>query len=137
MGRNGKIIFSLKPVLSYFGGCFVFVFVFKERTTVLRFEHYHKRKKNWSDRLRGMKTDVFPLHPVCSRVLHEPEASPLYTLIEEPSLCFPRLVLVVKNPPANAGDAGSIAGSGRSPGEGNGNWPQYSCLENPVDGEAR
>ena len=135
MGRNGKIIFSLKPVLSYFGGCFVFVFVFffKERTTVLRFEHYHKRKKNWSDRLRGMKTDVFPLHPVCSRVLHEPEASPLYTLIEEPSLCFPRLVLVVKNPPANAGDAGSIAGSGRSPGEGNGNWPQYSCLENAMD----
>ena len=75
-----------------------------------------------------MKTDVFPLHPV-----HEPEASPLYTLIEEPSLCFPRLVLVVKNPPASAGDAGSIARSGRSPGEGNGNWPQYSCLENPMD----
>ena len=35
---------------------------------------------------------------------------------------------VVKNPPANAGDAGSTPGSGRSPGEGNGNPLQYSCL---------
>ena len=32
----------------------------------------------------------------------------------------------------NAGDLGSIPGSGRSPGEGNGNWLQYSCLENPM-----
>ena len=40
---------------------------------------------------------------------------------------------VVKNLPANAGDAGSIPRSGRSPGEGNGNPLQYSCLENPVD----
>ena len=34
----------------------------------------------------------------------------------------------------NAGDPGSIPGSGRSPGEGNGNPFQYSCLENPIDG---
>ena len=40
---------------------------------------------------------------------------------------------VVKNPPANAGDAGSIPGSGRSPGGGNGNPLQYSCLENSMD----
>ena len=43
---------------------------------------------------------------------------------------------VVKNPPANAGDArdvGSIPGSGRSPGVGNGNPLQYSCLENSMD----
>ena len=40
---------------------------------------------------------------------------------------------VVKNLPANAGDTGSIAGSGRSPGEGNGNALQYSCLGNPMD----
>ena len=33
----------------------------------------------------------------------------------------------------NAGDLGLIPGSGRSPGEGNGNPPQYSCLENPID----
>ena len=43
---------------------------------------------------------------------------------------------VVKNPPANAGDAGLIPGSGRSPGEGNGNLLQYSCLENSMDGGA-
>ena len=44
--------------------------------------------------------------------------------------------LVVKNPPANAGDvrdASSIPGLGRSPGEGHGNPLQYSCLENPMD----
>ena len=40
---------------------------------------------------------------------------------------------VVKNTPDNAGDPSSIPGSGRSPGEGNGNPPQYSCLENPMD----
>ena len=44
--------------------------------------------------------------------------------------------LVVKYPPANAGDSedtGLIPGSGRSPGKGNGSSLQYSCLENPID----
>ena len=40
---------------------------------------------------------------------------------------------VVKNPPANAGDLGSISGSGRAPGEGHGNPLQYSCLEYPTE----
>ena len=40
---------------------------------------------------------------------------------------------MVKNLPANAGDADSIPGSGRSPGGGNGNPLQYSYLENPMD----
>jgi len=40
---------------------------------------------------------------------------------------------MVKNPPANAGDMGSISGLGRSPGEGNGKLLQYSCLGNPMD----
>ena len=39
----------------------------------------------------------------------------------------------VGNLPANSGDAGSIPGSGRSPGEGNGKLLQYSCLGNPMD----
>ena len=39
---------------------------------------------------------------------------------------------VLKNPPANAGDVGSIPDLGRSLGEGNGNPFQYSCLENPM-----
>ena len=42
----------------------------------------------------------------------------------------------VNNPPPNAGDSGSIPGSGRSPGEGNGNPLQDSCLGNPTDGGA-
>ena len=40
---------------------------------------------------------------------------------------------VVKNPPANAGNAGLIPESGRSPGGGKSNLFQYSCLENPKD----
>ena len=43
---------------------------------------------------------------------------------------------VVKNLPANAGDAHLILGLGRSPGEGNGHPLQYSCLENSMDREA-
>ena len=47
-----------------------------------------------------------------------------------------QVVLVAKNPPFNAGDAGNtglIPTSGRSPGEGSGTSLQYSCLENPKD----
>ena len=40
---------------------------------------------------------------------------------------------MVKNPPVNAGDAGSIPELGRSLGEGNGNLRQYSCLGNPTE----
>ena len=46
------------------------------------------------------------------------------------------MALVVKNPPANAGDVrdtGSVPGYGRSPGGGHGNPLQYSCLEHPMD----
>ena len=52
---------------------------------------------------------------------------------------FSQVALVVKNLPANAGDArysGSIPGSGRSPGVGNGNPLQHSCLDNSMDREA-
>ena len=40
---------------------------------------------------------------------------------------------MVKNFPANTGDVDSILGSGRSPGEGNGDLRQYSCLGNLMD----
>ena len=55
------------------------------------------------------------------------------------------IILIVVNFPGgsdcqasayNEGDPGSIPGLGRSPGEENGNPLQYSCLENPMDGEA-
>ena len=47
-----------------------------------------------------------------------------------------QVVLVVKDPPAKAGDVGdlgSIPGLGRSPGGGHGNPLQYTCMENPMD----
>ena len=44
-----------------------------------------------------------------------------------------QLGTVVKNLPASTGDAGSIPGSGKPPGGGNGNPLQYFCLENPMD----
>ena len=44
---------------------------------------------------------------------------------------------VVMNLPANAGDVGSIPGSGRSPGEGDGNPLQHSWLENPTEEPGR
>ena len=56
--------------------------------------------------------------------------------------CFPHVSLAfpggseVKKLPANAGDEGSIPRSERSPGDQNGNPLQYSCQENPMDGEA-
>ena len=53
-----------------------------------------------------------------------------------PGVNASQVELVVKNPPANAGDVrdkGLIPGSGRFPGEGNGYPRQYSCLENPMD----
>ena len=46
---------------------------------------------------------------------------------------------MVKNPPANAGDAGDVGlipGWGRAPGGGHGNPRQYSCLDNPIDRRA-
>ena len=54
------------------------------------------------------------------------------------SLCwnFRFRVSEVKASACNAGDLGSIPGSGRPPEEGNGNPLRYSCLENPMDGEA-
>ena len=60
-------------------------------------------------------------------------------------MCFGEYSLLIKGLPNgaedkasayNMGDQDLIPGSGRSPGEGNGNLLQYSCLENPVDGGA-
>ena len=56
-------------------------------------------------------------------------------ICESPIICLPGGA-VVKSRSASGGDVrdmGSIPGSGRSPGEGNGNTLQYSCLGNPMD----
>ena len=50
--------------------------------------------------------------------------------------CTIALIFMVKASAYNAGDLGLIPGPGRSPGEGNDNPLQYSCLENPINGEA-
>ena len=50
-------------------------------------------------------------------------------------MCFPG-GSDIKESGCNSGDSSSIPGSGRSPGEGNGNPHQYSCLENPMNGGA-
>ena len=64
-------------------------------------------------------------------ILRRSSFSPLLQLLRAS-----KVALVVKNLPVNAGDtrdAGSIPGLGRSPGVGNGNLLQYSCLEHPMD----
>ena len=74
----------------------------------------------------SLKTQVNPHFLRCFPALRD---LPIFS-------CFPGSA-VVKNLPANAadaGDSGSILGWGRSPGEGNGNPFQDSCLENPMDG---
>ena len=78
-----------------------------------------------------------------SRSIKWPNFVPFYDWIIFHIVCVcvgaSRLVLVVKNPPANAGkleDPGSLPGSGRSPWGGHGNPLQYSCLENPMEGGA-
>ena len=62
---------------------------------------------------------------------------PKFTLLlKTDSVFMSQVVLVVKNSPASVGDirdASSIPGLGRSPGEGNGNPLQYSCLESSMD----
>ena len=88
---------------------------------------------------------MMPLH---SQEMLQPRHTPRCTCVS--SVCAQSLrgvrlfaphrwsprVLVVKHPPANAGDVrdvGSIPGLGRSPGRGQGNPLQYSCLGNPID----
>ena len=66
----------------------------------------------------------------------------MYTVYAQFFFLLSRLVMgfpggsEVKATACNAGDPGSIPGWGKSPGEGNGNPLQYSCLENPMEGGA-
>ena len=60
----------------------------------------------------------------------------LVSAIHQQIICFLEwlpFILPNKESVCSAGDPGSIPGSGRFPGEGNGNPPQYCCLENPMD----
>ena len=76
-------------------------------------------------------------HPSPGDTFHQ-AAAPAYTwfmfsTVSIVALWASPVALVVKNPPASAGDLGSIPGSGRSPGVGHGNLLLYSCLENPME----
>ena len=73
-------------------------------------------------------------HSLISLLSSKPRSNYLYIFLLNGTAIH--MVVVLKNLPANAGDIrdrGLIPGSGRSPGEGNGNPLQYSCLENPMD----
>ena len=74
-----------------------------------------------------MRTKKITVHHIAKNVTEH--------FLNQHKLCrFPRISdSMVKNPSANTEDAGSIPGSGRSPGEGNGNTFQYSSLGNPMD----
>ena len=56
-----------------------------------------------------------------------------FVFMQKDSVASAKPCILTKSPPANAGDAVLIPGSGRSPGEGNGNPFWYACLENPMD----
>ena len=77
------------------------------------------------------------LRNIDSQILANIKSSPLGLLKQEELFSAHRLGFpggsAVKNPPAKAGDSGSIPGSRRSPRRRNGNPLQYSCLENPMD----
>ena len=84
---------------------------------------------------------IFPISPwFCLRMLYLSKnlfiSSKLSLLLASSCSRASQVVLVVKNPAASAGDVRDMdltSGLGRSPGEGNGNPLQYSCLENPKD----
>ena len=74
---------------------------------------------------------------LCEPIDGSPPGSPVPGILQARTLEWVAILgLVVKNPPENARDAGLIPGSGRSPGGGNDNPLQYSCLGNPMDGGA-
>ena len=92
----------------------------------------------WGLQRRGAVNKKHMNHPGSKQSPQEKSFGPT---LDRESLCLfqsyirkgpSQVVLVVKNPPPNAGDARSIPGLGRSPGDGHGNPLQYSCLKNPM-----
>ena len=80
-----------------------------------------------------LKFCVVPTHPSTHPPLETTGLlSVQFSLFQKDQKCFPS-GSDGKASVCNAGDTGSIPGSGRYPGEGNGNPLQYSCLENPMD----
>ena len=81
---------------------------------------------------RGMDTCI----SMAKSLFCPPETIPTLLISYSPVWGFSGGTQMIRNPPANAGDAGdmgSVPGLGRSPGGGNGHPLQHSCLENPMD----
>ena len=96
---------------------------------------YHIKKKNLQKyRSRSGGTVI------AASMLFPPTLNSLQSSLEQAGLSFVLLHFPdgsdSKESACNAGDPGSVPGLGRFPEEGNGNPLQYSCLENPMDGEA-
>ena len=90
----------------------------------------------WKGDGHGLAGLARPMFPRQGESMGESSGTTLLNVLVESSLWFAMGFpggSVVKNPPANAGDRGSIPMSGRSPGEGHGNPLPYSCLENPMN----
>ena len=83
--------------------------------------------------VRIQKTHKHMQKPICKLVLFIKILENFF--LDSNNECFPG-GSEVKASAFNVGDLGSIPGSGRSPGKGNGTPLQYSCLENPMDGGA-
>ena len=103
---------------------------FKDGSRRMNRQGRQRSRQRWRRKARRLN-----YHRAQRRVLQREESSVLLGAAEKSPGTF-QVALVVKNPPANAGDVrdtSSTPGSGRSPGEGNGNPFQYSCLENPTN----
>ena len=100
-----------------------------EKPKIWRYSFYriwppeHNRQPTFTSQLLFYRCVSWTFYHLCDRALPCPLASTVTSL-------------EVKASASNVGDLGSLPGSGRSSGEGNGNPLQYSCLENPLDGGA-
>ena len=97
----------------------------------------YRDERNLVEQPGGGTSQEPRLDSVCEGLTHEAGHTAAGRFVQRcVTIWTSQVALVVKNTPASAGDirdAGSIPGLRRSPGEGNGNPPQYSCLENPMD----
>ena len=93
-------------------------------------EYYSAIKRNSFEPVFTKWINLEPIIPSIVSQKERKQISYIYTYMGFPGGSE------VKASASNAGDLGSIPGLGRSPGEGNGNPLQYSCLGNPMDGEA-
>ena len=140
--RDGALLTSCSPAGLKSSGCLLSMLVYKGAFCMTR-PHLLWQDSNRRPRAAQTREALFPFLPRC---LPPPQGAAGLARgrlpIGRPG-SFTAFVALLgegfpggsagKNPPANARIAGSIPGSGRSPGEGNGSQLQYCCLGNPTD----